>query len=138
AQGRAVDGADHGHFDIQQIQEEMLPFPIGLVPRTRRAAQFAVRSGAWPRKRLTRPGHDHDFIVRIAPDIPKRLGEFTVREFSPLQWSTIGMKSNLQNTIAPFHADALVRLGILVKPCHTVLPLALKLPRSISEMVTVL
>src|SRR5262249_32144143 len=48
------------------------------------------------------------------------------------------MKGNLQNTIAPFHTDALVRLGILVKPCHNVLPLALRLPRSVSETVTVL
>src|SRR5215471_14613576 len=48
------------------------------------------------------------------------------------------MKSDLQNTIAPFHTDALVRLGILVKPCHNVLPLTLRLPRSVSETVTVL
>src|SRR5205085_11615936 len=104
----------------------MLALPIGLVPRTGRAAQFAVRSGAWPGKRLTRTGHDHDFIVWIAANIPKRLGELAMRLFPPLQWATIGMKSELQNAIAPFHTHGLIRLGIFVKLCHNVSPLLLR------------
>src|SRR3989442_5972804 len=127
AKGRAVDGANHGPLDIQQVPEEMLAFPIGPVPRTGSAAHSAVRCGAWPGKCLTRTGHDDDFIVRVAADIPECLGEFAMRQFPPLQWATIGMKRDLQNTIAPFHTDGLVRLCILVKPCHNVSPLSLRL-----------
>src|SRR5262245_36402441 len=118
--GRAVDGADHRHFDIQQIQKEMLALPIGLVPIASRASQSPVWRGAWPGEGLTRTGHDDDFIVRVAANIAKCLWKFAVRQFSPLQSPAIGMKRHLEDALAPFHPDSLICPGIVIKACHGV------------------
>ena len=32
AEGGTVDRADHGHFDVQQIHQQALAFPVGLIP----------------------------------------------------------------------------------------------------------
>src|SRR5262245_44832614 len=120
AQGRAVDGTDHRYFDIEQIQEELLAFPIGPVPIAGGAPQAPVRSGPRSRKGLTRTGHDHDFILRVAANIPKRLPKFAMRQFPPLQGATVGMKGDLQDALASFHTDSLVRLGVIIEACHGV------------------
>src|SRR5262245_47394412 len=103
AQGWAVDGTDHRYFDIEQIQEELLAFPIGPVPITSGAPQAPVRSGTRSRKGLARTGHDHDFILRVAANIPKRLPEFAMRQFPPLQGPAVGMKGDLHDALALFY-----------------------------------
>src|SRR6267143_6725336 len=98
----------------------MLAFPIGLVPIAGGAPQSPVRGGLWSRKRLPRTGHDHDFILRVAANIPKCLPKFTMRQFPPLQGAAVGMKGNLQDALAPFHTNSLIRLGVIIKACHGV------------------
>src|SRR5437899_1726894 len=103
APSRAVDGTDHWHLDIEQVQEELLALPIGPVPIAGGAPQAPVRGGARSGKGLTRTGHNHDSIVRVAANIPKRLPKFAMRQFPPLQGATVGMKGDLQDALAPFH-----------------------------------
>src|SRR5215813_964984 len=120
AQGRAVDSTDHRHFDIQQVQEELLAFPIGPVPIASGAPQAPVRSGTRSGKCLARTGHNHDFILRVAANIPKRLPKLAMRHFPPLQGAAVGMKGDLQDALASFHTNSLVCLGVIIKACHSV------------------
>src|SRR2546425_13265301 len=98
----------------------MFAFPIGPVPIAGGAPQSPVRGGSRPGKRLLRTSHDHDFVFRIAANIPKGLRKFAMRQFPPLQDAAVGMKGDLEDALAPFHTNSLVRLGVIIKACHGV------------------
>ena len=118
AERGAVDGADHGDFDVQQAGQDTFSFPVGLVPFSMRPFGGAG-GGAWGAgKDVARAGHDDDAVLGVGANVGEDLGKLGMGPASPLQGPAIGVEGHLQDPVAAFHADALVFIGILVQRSH--------------------
>ncbi len=108
--GRAVDDADHRRLDVEQVDEQMLRFPVDrIVDRGRHRIAVLMHAGRNGRSAegIARAGHDHDLVVPIASYIEKSLLELAMGCQIPYQWLAVRVEVHLQYAIGTCHADGL-------------------------------
>ena len=52
---------------------------------------------------------------RVGTDIPERLGKLLMWDTAPLQAISVGVESDLEDSVAAFHADALILVRVFVQ-----------------------
>src|SRR5207249_3588104 len=70
----------------------------------------------WAGEGIARTGQDHHPILRVGAHVTERPRELLVRQQTPLQRPAVGVHGQLQNAIAPLHANRLVALGVVLQP----------------------
>ena len=118
AQRGPVNGADHGYLDVQQIHQQVLPFPINRVPGAGTAPWSCGRCRARTGELLPRSGHNHHLVLGIAADVSEGESELSVRKQPPLQAAAVGVERELEDAIPSFHADGLILGGVLCESGH--------------------
>src|SRR5947207_4028227 len=113
-----VHSTDHGHLDVQQIHQQVLPFPINRVPGAGTAPWSCGRCRARTGELLSRSGHNHYFVLGVAADVGEGESELSVRKQTPLQRAAVCVERELEDAIPAFHADGLILGGVLFKSSH--------------------
>ena len=120
--GRAVDGADHRHLDVEQAHQQMLALPVDAIPLGRRAPHAGAAGRAGAGVGIAGAGEDDDLVVRVAAHVAEGLGKLAVRQEPPLQRPAVRVKRHLEDAVAPLHADGLIFRRVVVKTRHRIRP----------------
>src|SRR5262245_5377689 len=79
SQGWSVDSGNHRDFNLKEILQEMLAFPVDSVPGAWRAARSVRSTRTRAGKFFARAGQDDYFVFRITTDISEGVGEISMR-----------------------------------------------------------
>ena len=80
--GRAIDGSNHRHLDIEMVHQQFLGVPINMVPALGRHIQ-PLLSGKAGDELVLRSSHDDDLVIRVTADIVKAAPQLGMRALSP-------------------------------------------------------
>ena len=69
-------------------------------------------------KRFAGAGHNHDLVIRVAGNVGEKLAVLGMRAGLPDHFLAGGMKSDLQDAIAPLQTGMLILVLILFESAH--------------------
>src|SRR5271154_3588900 len=123
-EGGAIDGANDGHLDLQEILQQILAFFVNAVPVP--GVDFPGPGDIHLSEKLVAGSSEYDHpVLWIAADAVEEIAEFrvnTVGRRIPDRGAPPVVDLNLQNAVAAIETDVLVCIRIGVEIDHSSLP----------------